>query len=99
MNELACSKCGVVMRSYWLKDGFCGGCRNPDSIVRAIPSLARRLRVYPHNDAMAFSDGGSISLLAIGYGDASGDLCYFTIGQRSEALRVCAELNLARGHI
>ncbi len=30
-----CSKCNVNLQSYWLKDGICYGCRNPDSIVTA----------------------------------------------------------------
>jgi hypothetical protein len=30
-----CSKCGEELRSYWLKDGVCNACRNPESVVVA----------------------------------------------------------------
>jgi hypothetical protein len=31
-----CTKCGVLLRPYWLKDGMCNGCRNPHLIVVAV---------------------------------------------------------------
>lgn len=39
----ACVKCNAVLQDYWLKDGICNGCRNPDSIVTAklMPQLDR----------------------------------------------------------
>ena len=37
INKLVtCNKCGVYLRSYWLKDGICNGCRNPHLVVTAI---------------------------------------------------------------
>ena len=37
INKLVtCNKCGVYLRSYWLKDGICNACRNPDLVVTAI---------------------------------------------------------------
>ena len=34
--KVACAKCGVVLWSYWLRDGICGGCRNPELVVVAV---------------------------------------------------------------
>lgn len=36
--DTPCSKCGVSLRPYFLKDGICNGCRNPDLIVEAVPA-------------------------------------------------------------
>lgn len=33
--KIPCTKCGTVLRFYWLKDNICNGCRNPNSIVVA----------------------------------------------------------------
>jgi CspA family cold shock protein len=33
--SIPCTKCGVPLEPYWLKDGVCNGCRNPHLIVRA----------------------------------------------------------------
>lgn len=30
-----CSKCGAMLKPYFLKDGICNGCRNPHLIVEA----------------------------------------------------------------
>jgi hypothetical protein len=34
--DIKCSKCKIVFKFYWLKDGICNGCRNPHLIVKAI---------------------------------------------------------------
>lgn len=33
MNKTKCGKCGVELMTYWLKDGQCNGCRNPETVV------------------------------------------------------------------
>lgn len=35
-SKSPCSKCKVIMRLYWLKDGMCNGCRNPHLIIKAV---------------------------------------------------------------
>lgn len=34
--KIKCNKCGAILREYWLKNGLCNGCRNPDLIVVAV---------------------------------------------------------------
>ena len=34
-KQQPCAKCGVSLMSYYLKDGICNGCRNPELVVRA----------------------------------------------------------------
>jgi adenosylcobinamide amidohydrolase len=34
-NNQECGQCGIQMKSYFLKDGLCNGCRNPHLIVTA----------------------------------------------------------------
>jgi hypothetical protein len=36
VKKIPCSRCGVTLEYYWLKDGICGGCRNPHLIVTAV---------------------------------------------------------------
>lgn len=36
VNKIACLKCGAVLRPWYLKDGVCNGCRNPELIVTAV---------------------------------------------------------------
>ncbi len=36
MTKPACVKCGIVLQSYWLNNGTCNACRNPESIVTAV---------------------------------------------------------------
>lgn len=36
MNKQPCNKCGAVLMSYYLKNGTCRGCLNPELIVTAI---------------------------------------------------------------
>lgn len=38
MKTIPCSKCGVLLRPYWLKAGVCNGCRNPHLIVTSVPA-------------------------------------------------------------
>lgn len=33
MEYSPCNRCKVLIKSYWLKDGVCNGCRNPHLIV------------------------------------------------------------------
>lgn len=33
IRNVPCSKCGVILKAYWLKDGVCNGCRNPHLVV------------------------------------------------------------------
>lgn len=35
-NKQYCTKCGIEFYAYWLKNGECNGCRNPQSIVAAV---------------------------------------------------------------
>lgn len=32
-----CAQCHASLRPYYLKDGLCGACRNPESVVVAQP--------------------------------------------------------------
>lgn len=43
MNKSQCSKCGAALMSYYLKDGVCGGCRNPELVVTSMPVLTNVL--------------------------------------------------------
>lgn len=36
LNKALCSGCGLSFQVYWLKDGKCNGCRNPEAIVSSI---------------------------------------------------------------
>lgn len=36
MENKECSKCGIALQPYWLKDGVCNGCRHPDLVVKAV---------------------------------------------------------------
>lgn len=37
-KKVPCAKCGKEFQPYWLKDGVCNGCRNPNAIVPAKPA-------------------------------------------------------------
>jgi len=32
-----CKKCNIGLQQYWLKNGICNGCQNPQLIVESIP--------------------------------------------------------------
>lgn len=36
--KTVCKKCNNLFQAYWLKNGLCNGCRNPNAIVEEIPS-------------------------------------------------------------
>lgn len=36
LNQKTCTKCGAVLKSHWVKNGMCLGCKNPNSIVRGV---------------------------------------------------------------
>lgn len=36
MRYVPCSQCKIPLKSYFLKNGVCGGCRNPHLIVEAV---------------------------------------------------------------
>lgn len=36
MENTKCSKCSASLKSYWLKDGICNACRNPQLVVTAL---------------------------------------------------------------
>lgn len=37
----ACSQCGIIFKSYWLRNALCNGCRHPHLIVKAVKGTAR----------------------------------------------------------
>jgi hypothetical protein len=40
MESVPCTQCGASLKPYWLRNGVCGGCRDPQSIVVCIPATA-----------------------------------------------------------
>lgn len=41
-NKNPCVKCGAILRTYWLKDGICNACRNPQGVVTAITTINKQ---------------------------------------------------------
>jgi hypothetical protein len=36
MKSIPCNKCGAAMKLYWLKQGICNACWNPNLVVTAV---------------------------------------------------------------
>lgn len=48
MKNQACSKCGAMLKPYWLKNGTCNGCANPHLIIEV-----KRLEAIHEQDITA----------------------------------------------
>jgi hypothetical protein len=46
MQDIKCNKCGVMLKPYWLKNGTCNGCLNPDLIVKAESVMKAKLKKF-----------------------------------------------------
>lgn len=44
---IPCNKCGALLKSYWLKDGACNACRNPDSVVKPLTTSENLSKMSP----------------------------------------------------
>lgn len=55
MTDKSCKVCGALLAYYWLKDGMCNGCRNPESVVTSIPGMSLLDAI---NIALNLANGG-----------------------------------------
>lgn len=79
MAKLECVKCKSVLRSIWIKDDICAGCRNPGSIVTSIQRAWRRDDLFNYTGSYEdFPEGSNryYAQLAVDYhGSAVRDNC------------------------
>jgi hypothetical protein len=66
MSNQNCLKCGVLFKTYWLKDDMCNGCRNPHLVVEAkvdpkIPDVFAEIFLHKFRE-ISFIDEAEIIL-------------------------------------